>query len=42
MIFEQAELKIRWLKPGQQIVLIIVSIAAIIALTFNIDTVLAI
>ena len=37
--FEQAELKIRWLKPGQQIVLIIVSIAAIIALTFNIDTV---
>lgn len=37
--FEQAELKIRWLKPGQQIVLIIVSIVAIIALTFNIDTV---
>lgn len=37
--FEQAELRIRWLKPSHRLFLIIVSIAAIVALTFNIDTV---
>ena len=37
--FEQAELRIRWLKPSHRLFLIVVSIAAIVALTFNIDTV---
>lgn len=37
--FHQVELKIRWLKPIHRALLIIISIVAIAALTFNIDAV---
>lgn len=36
---QQAELKIHWLAPKHGIILLIISIAAILALTFNIDAV---